>query len=307
MTKKPSTAIGAMSPDDTRLVKKRVLGNHRTASGLQKHTDRFLKGWHYCILLNDLDVATDPLTGYTQAQAKIIFYLEGDVSLDMVEADVDPITITNRSLSNSLATGDVLLTKFIIKEWAPIWSSGGGTLRHGIVSANLGCGYYTIQLGRFTGDLNSSGVGLGASSDSSGFDRNCDVCYDVVGEGTDECGITLSYPACPVTGNGTFVTAYHRASALVPLVLGSAVMLTGSGNEDEASSSSTDSSGSSSSVWHIVDGLQEHTVQYLEEWSCCDGEDESQEETLLTRTPVIFPAKVCEPIQCGTCAVPSSS
>jgi len=304
MTKKPTTAIGGMSPDDTRLVKKRVLGNNRKSSVLPSHQERFKQEWHYCILLEDLEPASNPLTGYTQAEAKIIFYLKGDVSLDMIEVE-ENITITNRSLTNSASIGDVLLSKFIIKEWAPVWSSGGGTLRHGIVRADLGCGYYTVELGSFTGELNSSGVGLGSSSDSSGFDRNCNVCYDVVGAGTEDCGITLSYPVCPVTGNGTLVTAYHRASVLVPLVIGSACMLAGRGSEE--TSSGNDSSGSSSSVWHIVDGLQEHTVQYKITDSCCDGEGETGVYTVLTKTPIIFAAKVCEPIQCGTCAIPSSS
>jgi len=301
MMKKPSTAIGGFFPDDARLIKKRVLGNNRRTAGLQSHTDRFLQGWHYCILLDDLDAATDPLTGYKQAQAKIIFYLEGNISLDMIEADVDPITITNRSTKNSIASGSVLLTKFIIKEWAPIWQSGGGTLRHGIVRSNDGCGYYTVELGTWSGNLNTSGVGIG--SDSSGVDRNCDVCYDVVGAGTSSCGIALSYPTCPVTGIGEFVRAYHRASVLVPLVSGSACMLTGQGGAD--ASSTSDSSGTTEDVWHIVDGLQEHTVQYIEEWGCCNGEGESGEETLLTRQPIIFPAKVCDVIQCGSCIVPS--
>jgi len=302
MTKKPSTAIGAFFPDDARTIKKRVLGNNRNANYLQAHEGVFDKGWHYVILQEDLAKASNPLTGYTQAQAKIIFYLEGDSSLDMTQPAVDAITITNRSPVSSAKAGDVLLVRFIIREWSPIWQSGGGTLRHGIVVSNDGCGYYTVELGTWSGNLNTSGVGIG--SDSSGIDRNCDVCYDVTDEGTSDCAIVLSYPTCPVTGDGEYVRAYHRASALVPLVTGSAVMLTGQGGDDP--SSTTDSSGATEDVWHIVDGLQEHTVQYIEEWSCCDAEGESGEETLLTRTPIIFAAKVCSPITCGTCEVPSS-
>lgn len=305
MTKKPSTAVGAMSPDDTRLVKKRVLGNNRQSSTLQSHNEKYKKGWHYCLLKEDLLPATNPLTGFKQATAKLIFYAENTDSLNMVEiSDTDfDIEITNRSTTQQASAGDLILARFIVREWAPIWQSGGGTLRHGIVRSNDGCGYYTVELGRWTGNLNTSGSGS-IGSDSSGIDRNCDVCYDVHDAGTSECGITLSYPACPVTGIGEYVRAYHRASALVPLVVGSACMLTGQGGDDP--SSSTGSEGAIEDVWHIVDGLQEHTVQYIETWSCCDGPGESGEETLLTRQPIIFAAKVCDVIQCGSCTVPSS-
>lgn len=302
--KKLTAAIGAMSPDDTRLVKKRVLGNNRETARLQAYTDKYRKGWHYCILKEDLTPASNPLTGYTQAAAKLVFYPENSDSLDMVEiSDTDfDIDITNRSTTYSASAGDFLLTRFIVREWAPIWQNSGGSLRHGIVRSNDGCGYYTIELGTWSGNLNTSGVGIG--SDSSGIDRNCDVCYDVVNEGTADCGITLSYPTCPVTGIGEYVRAYHRASAIVPLVIGSACMLTGQGGADP--SSSTDSSGATEEVWHILDGLQTHTVQYIHEESCCTGEGETGVYTILTKTPVIFPAKVCEPISCGSCSVPSA-
>lgn len=301
MTKKPSTAIGAFFPDEARAIKKRVLGNNRRTQ-LPSHTGELEVGWHYVILQEDLAPASNPLTGYTQAEGKIIFYLENNSSLDMVQPDVDSITITNRSTTNSASSGDVLLTKFIIREWAPFWDSGGGGfLRHGIVRSSDGCGYYTVELGVWSGDLNSSGSSIG--SDSSGIDRNCDVCYDVTGEGTVDCGITLSYPTCPVTGIGEYVRAYHRASVLIPLVPGSACMLTGQGGSDP--SSTNDSSGATSDVWHIVDGLQEHIVEYKEEWSCCDAEGESGEETLISKTPVIFAGKVCASISCGSCAAAS--
>lgn len=304
MTKKPSTAVGAMSPDDTRLVKKRVLGNNRSANKLPQHLGMYDKGWHYCLLKEDLLPATNPLTGYKQATAKLIFYAENSDSLSMVEInDTDfDIEITNRSTTQQASAGDLILTRFVVREWCPIWQSSGSALRHGIVRSSDGCGYYTVELGTWSGNLNTSGTGIG--SDSSGIDRNCDICYDVVNEGTADCAVTLSYPSCPVTGIGEYVRAYHRASVLVPLVVGSACMLTGQGGDDP--SSSTDSSGAIEDVWHILDGLQEHTVQYKDTESCCTGEGETGVYTILTRTPIIFAAKVCAPINCGSCSTTSS-
>lgn len=304
---KPVVPIGVFTPQDARDIKEKVLNTNRPILSTAKHKGRDRLGWHYVILKEELAPATDPLVGWSQATASVMMYLESADTLDMEEITTEStyLTITNRSTSFSASIGEVLLVRWIGKEWAPIVGSGVG-FRHGIVTSNLGCGYYVVELGVWNGDLYSSGSGIGSDT-SSGVDRDCDVCYDVVGAGTASCGIELTYPPVQVTGIGQYVTAYHRASALVPLRIGSACMLTGSGSDSPSSvpNDGEDTVGIDN-VWHIVDGLQTHTVQYIEEWSCCDGLDETGVETLLTRTPVIFAAKVCDPIQCGTCDAPSS-
>ena len=148
MTKKPSVAIGAMSPDDTREVKKRVLGNNRQSSLLPSHLGGHDLGWHYCILLEDLAAATDPLTGYTQAEANIMFYAPNVNSLDMTEI-TDPsrkIVVTNRSISGSASVGDAILVRWINREWAPSLS-GGVKLFHGIIVSPCDpvCSTYRVQ------------------------------------------------------------------------------------------------------------------------------------------------------------------
>ncbi len=302
-----SIAMGAATPSEMREIKRFVFGKNRKGTGLPKHKDRLKLGWHYVYLKADLPAASNPLTGYTQAAAAICMYVDGQDTLDMEEiTNTDlRITITNRSTTTGASSGDFILVRWNLREWMPVWISSASAFRHGIVTANLGCGYYTIELALWTGDLNTSGSGIGSDT-SSGIDSNCDVCYDITGYGTADCAITLSYPPLQVTGTGVFVTAYHRASALVPLRLGTACYLTGSGT-DEASSSGT-SSGSETppSIWQIVDGLQEHTVQYINEEDCCDGEGETGTYTILTKTPIIFAAKVCAPIPCGSCSTPSS-
>jgi hypothetical protein len=149
MTKKPSTSIGAMSPDDTREVKKRVLGNNRQSSQLPSHTGTHDLGWHYCILLEDLAPATNPLTGYTQAEANIIFYAPNVSSLDMTEI-TNPdkkIVVTNRSISSSATAGDAILVRWINREWAPSISAGGVKLFHGIIVSPCDpvCSTYRVQ------------------------------------------------------------------------------------------------------------------------------------------------------------------
>lgn len=303
--------LGGFDPADSREIKRRVLGSGatlRNGAGLPSHTDRFRVGWHYVILKEDLPVATNPLTGFSQASANICMYVSGTDSLNMQEITnlSDRITITNRSTSSSARSGDFILVKWNLKEWMPVWMSSTSVFRHGIVSENLGCGYYTVQMAVWVGSLDNVSAYTG-SAVSSGDDTNCDVCYDVSGRGTDSCGITLHYPPLQVAGTGEVVTAYHRASSMVPLKIGTACYMAGNGSEDNTPSSSSSGSSSPPTIWQIVDGLQEHVVQYIEEWDCCDGAGESGIETLLYRTPIVFAARVCETIQCGTCSVPSSS
>lgn len=127
--RKESTSVGVFRPEDAREIKKRVLGNDRAANSLQGHSGKFDLGWHFCLLLENLGVATNPLTGYTQADARIIFYPENTNSLNNVVSTADPITITNRSPSNSAGIGDLLLVRFIVREWAPMWCGGGQHLQ----------------------------------------------------------------------------------------------------------------------------------------------------------------------------------
>lgn len=299
--------IGVYTPADAREIKRRVLSSDYTQKSPFDFTERNKLGWHYVILKEDLSPATNPLTGYTQANAAVLMYLETADTLDMeeVEGEENYIRLTNRSPFISGSVGDVALVRWKIKEWAVIWCNSSA-LRHGLVRSNLGCGYYVIELGVWTGDMFSAGSGVGSDpSDADIPDIDCDVCYDVTGRGTEACAIELHYPPVQVTGTGQYVIAYHRASALVPLHAGSACLLTGSGADQPSSSDDapTNTRGIDN-VWQIIDGLQDHTVQYIEEWDCCEPDGP---ETLLTRTPVIFAAKVCEAIPCGECPAPSSA
>lgn len=291
------TAIGVFTPEDARSIKAKVLNDDHSYS-LHNYGGKVKLGWHYVILKDNLLPATNPLTGYSRADAAVLMYVQNVDTLDMEEVEPEEfyIEIVNRSPFISGSTGDVALVRWVVKEWAVVWCAAS-SLRHGIITEDLGCGYYTVELGVWNGDLETAGSGIG--SETSGEDRNCDVCYDVVNAGTSDCAITLSYPPVQVTGIGQFVTAYHRASVLVPLVVGSACMLTGTGSDASTSDGTYISSGTGvDNVWQIVDGLQTHTVQYNEEWSCCEPDGP---ETLISKTPVIFAAKVCDPISCGEC------
>ena len=174
------------------------------------------------------------------------------------------------------------------------FGGSGGISRWGLVTASIGCGYYTIQLGTWSGDMDTAGFGLGVDPDpASDPDINCDICYDITGAGTSACAITLSYPPAPVTGDGTFVKAYDPASVLIPLVVGSACLIENGG--DKVNYLDVEYP-----LWRVKRGLMTHVVQYKENWDCC-LDSTPPVETLISKTPVILIGKECATITCGEC------
>lgn len=170
-------------------------------------------------------------------------------------------------------------------------------IRHGIVTADLGCGRYTIEKATWCGDPATDGVGLGSGSGIN----DCNPCYDVTGEGTSACAITLTYPPLQVTGTGVYVTAHSHAWKLIPLVIGQGCLIVNLGDRDN------NGSGADTPIWQIITGMPNHEVYYEETRDCCNGVGETGIETVLTKTPSIVVAKRCAPINCGTCDPGSGS
>ena len=168
------------------------------------------------------------------------------------------------------------------------WQFHGGSLnvQHGIVKTILGCGYYTIEKATWAGDMQDAGVGLGSDYPGS---SDCDICLDVVGEGTDGCGITLSYPPIQVEGTGVSVTAYDSASGLIPLVVGTSCKMINMGDVDAYTGEP---------VWQILRGMMEHVVKYEEDGECCP--DTGTWQTTRKR-PTILIGHTCDWIECEPC------
>lgn len=132
-----SNPLGGFSLEDARLIHERVLGGkfaQKPADIARLQTTQ--NDNYYVLLTEDLPAATDTLTGYSQAEARVIKYTPSD-SLDMEESttSLGIITVTNRNVNFSAATGDLL---FVIRsgaEWVPAPSGGGST-----VSPNSCCG-----------------------------------------------------------------------------------------------------------------------------------------------------------------------
>ena len=122
--------FGVFSPEDAREIHRKVLGQQPTSSPeniQRRHTTS--ADMYYVKMLADLPAATNPETGYTQADGLIVRYKIP--AEDTLDREVAPDTaenrekITNRSTSFSAKTGDYIWVKRAGSEYIPLHSGGG--------------------------------------------------------------------------------------------------------------------------------------------------------------------------------------
>jgi hypothetical protein len=105
---------------------------------------------YYVKLLEPLDAATNPETGYTQANARILRYVQpvDPNSLDMEESGTgghEILKITNRSTAFSAAIGETIRVDRMGSEWSPSHGSGGQNTNPN----DSGCGCDCASTGDF--------------------------------------------------------------------------------------------------------------------------------------------------------------
>lgn len=141
--------IGAFTVGDARQIHKEIFGTRMSQPPMDNTRDKTIHNLlYYAILLEDLTAATDPLTGYTQAQVRVIRYVQpGDgVTLNMEESTTTTgiVKVTNRLTSFSASAGDLLLVIRNGSEWSPV-NTGGGSgaprIRFTILSADFTVGF----------------------------------------------------------------------------------------------------------------------------------------------------------------------
>lgn len=117
-----TTNIGTYTPAVAREIKRRVLNDNRAIAGLPSHEGTEQPEWHFVIFKEDLLPVCNSLDEYTQAQAAVMMYLSGVDSLGIEEVvpEEQQITVTNRSPYVSFMVGDVVLVKWVLKEWVVI-------------------------------------------------------------------------------------------------------------------------------------------------------------------------------------------
>lgn len=121
---KSTTVVGVFTPSDAREIHKRVLGTEYRKAQIFEYNDRDKQGWKYVIFKEELLPVCDSLTEYTQADAAVLMYTEGTDSLDVEEvlSEEHWITVTNRSPYLSCMVGDVVVVRWVIKEWVVVGS-----------------------------------------------------------------------------------------------------------------------------------------------------------------------------------------
>lgn len=164
---------------------------------------------------------------------------------------------------------------------------------HGIVSESHGKGYYTVEFAEWAGITPDCEI------------DTCDPCKQMTGSTSmstdDNCGeMTLPDFDRQLVGTGVFVLAYHRASVLVPLDVGSDCLMMDLGDSNStlsASETSSASSGGDEPVYQIVDGYQKHLVKYEDTYGCCN----TGEDILISRKAIIFAGIECDVAICNPC------
>ena len=121
--------LGVFTVGDARHIHKEIFGTRMSQPPMDNTRDKTIHNLlYYALLLEDLTAATDPLTGYTQAQIRVIRYVQpGDgVTLNMEESTTTTgiVQVTNRLTSFSASAGDLLLVIRNGSEWSPVNSGG---------------------------------------------------------------------------------------------------------------------------------------------------------------------------------------
>ena len=121
--------LGVFTVGDARHIHKEIFGTRMSQPPMDNTRDKTIHNLlYYALLLEDLTAATDPLTGYTQAQIRVIRYVQpGDgVTLNMEESTTTTgiVQVTNRLTSFSASAGDLLLVIRHGSEWSPVNSGG---------------------------------------------------------------------------------------------------------------------------------------------------------------------------------------
>jgi hypothetical protein len=122
--------FGVFSIEDAREIHRKVFGQQPTSSpeNIQRRYTTSAD-MYYVKMLADLPAATNPETGYTQADGLIVRYKIP--AEDTLDREVAPDTaenrekITNRSTSFSAKTGDYIWVKRAGSEYIPLHSGGG--------------------------------------------------------------------------------------------------------------------------------------------------------------------------------------
>lgn len=258
---------------------------------------RFIAGRDQRAVILDaaLEVATHALTGATSALATRCVWSQAD---EEYTETTQQITVWNHSTDVRYDAGKFGYAVWQDGHWHFTPQGGALQVYHGKIHESHGQGYYTVELRSWSGQT--------PDCDS---DPNCTPCRQMTGSLStsvdDVCGDIVLPELVSQTVETTpavYVLAYHRASQYVPLIIGSECVMIDMGDSNPIANTLSGLSASVSGyddepVFQIIDGIQEHTVQYKDTYECCG----TGEDVLTKRTAIIFAALVCDEVICNPC------
>lgn len=199
--------LGGYQYDVAKKIYERVLGQSFSQKPVDASKQQTVHNdSYYVLLLEDLPAATNHLTGYSQADCRIVRYLQpvqsDSLNMELAANNVyTNITVTNRNVNFSAATGDLLFVIRFGAEWVPLLpqeSSGTKIISFSITSSDptIRSALVEIRQRSFTGTVYGSIL-----------DDSVVTVYD-----TDGC--FLNEPNVDLTGrNGKAVLMYVDAEA----------------------------------------------------------------------------------------------
>jgi hypothetical protein len=160
---------------------------------------------------------------------------------------------------------------------------GGSGVERGIIIAYLGCGYATIKRATWT---------------SGDEPAACADLITITGEDTTGCAASITYPACPFTAVGAEMRGYCEQWKAVGVVVGHGCYFIDKGVTELIDDVEVP-------VMEIISALPNHVVAREEVWDCCEGEGETNTETLISFTPLVLVGFRGDSVTCGTCEPPA--
>lgn len=232
--------FGIYPEGDAREIHRRVLGHSLPLGNIGDAKQYTVHNMlYYAFLTEDLNAADNALTGYTEAECRVLRYVQpvSATSLDMesVTSDLGLVTVTNRYTSFSAKSGDLLMIIRHGSEWAPV-TVVASTSRHASIAACLGNGYYTAHLSTnptwAIPHTTGTGTGTERGTGSGQYDE-CDPCQWITGEntGTDAavCGSLQQPSRVAVPADGDLIYCYDPRK--LTLAVGAHVILTNLGDQ----------------------------------------------------------------------------
>lgn len=282
--------LGIFGEDDAREMHRQVLGQQSSQPAFDVARNQTIHNMlYYALLLEDLDPATDPLTGYTQANVRVIRYVQPMVanSLDMEESlsSEGIVRLTNRFTTFSAKSGDLLMVIRNASEWAPVNVASSVSQKHARITACLGNGYYSATLPEsvvfslppLTGTGTATGTGSGQTNE-------CEPCQWITGEnlpgtgtagnvGPVSCGSVVQPSRVGMPSGGTTIYCYDPRK--LSLSVGSHVVVTNMGDTVDSPETGT-GTGTGTGVpkeilWIILTGNYDLIAIPDRHYTCCDN------------------------------------